>query len=129
LKILSYNDTLVQRVKNKEDIPIASANRVTATCTNLLQLWQQRSINPVSNFTIAPVTYKWFPIRTGQAVTNHNQQLRPIQPQHSKQQKGGGGGGTPAPPKPNWKRHDANAGSGNGKRVKTKEDMLKEKQG
>jgi hypothetical protein len=57
LKNLSYNDTLVQRVKNKEDIPIASANCVTATCTNLLQLWQQQSINPVSDFTIAPATY------------------------------------------------------------------------
>jgi hypothetical protein len=57
LKSLSFNDTLVQKVKNNEDIPIASANRVTVICSNLLQLWQQRSINPVSNFTIAPPTY------------------------------------------------------------------------
>jgi hypothetical protein len=39
LKSLLFNDTLVQRVKNNEDIPIASANRVTATCSNLLKLW------------------------------------------------------------------------------------------
>jgi hypothetical protein len=129
LKNLSYNDTLVQRVKNKEDIPIASANRITATCANLLQLWQQQSINPVSDFTIAPSTYKWFPIGTGQAVTNHNQQLCLIQPQHPKQQKGGGGGGTSAPPKPNGKRHGTNARNGNSKRVKTEGEMLKEKQG
>jgi hypothetical protein len=39
LKSLLFNDTLVQRVKNNEDIPIASANHVAATCSNLLQLW------------------------------------------------------------------------------------------
>jgi hypothetical protein len=129
LRILSYNDSLVKKVKNKEDIPIANANRVIATCTNLLQLWRQRSINPVSDFTIAPTTFLWFPIGTGQAVANRNQQLHPAQPQQPKQQKGGGGGGTPAPPKPNGKRQDTNAGNGNVKRVKTEEDMMKEKKG
>jgi hypothetical protein len=129
LRTLSYNDGLVKKVKNKEDIPIANANRVAATCTNLLQLWQQRSINPVSDFTTAPTTFLWFPIGTGQAVVNRNQQPLPAQPQQPKQQKGGGGGGTPAPPKPNGKRQDTNAGNGNVKRVKTEEDMMKEKKG
>jgi hypothetical protein len=92
---------LKSRVKNNEDILIASANRVTATCSYLLQLWQQQSINPVSDFTIAPPTYKWFPIRTGQAVTNYKEQYHPGQRQ-PKQQKGGGGG-TPAPTKTNEK--------------------------
>jgi hypothetical protein len=128
LKSLSFNDTLVQRVKNNEDIPIASANRVTATCSNLLQLWQQRSINPVSDFTIAPPTYKWFPIGTGQAVTDYKEQRQPDQ-KPLKQQKGGGGGGTPAPTKTNGKRQDKNAGNGPGKRVKTDADLAKEKQG
>jgi hypothetical protein len=127
LKSLLLNDTLVKRVKNNEDIPIASANRVTATCSNLLQLWQQGSINPVSDFIIAPPTYKWFPIGTGQAVTNYKEQHHLGQEQ-PKQQKGGGEG-TPAPTKTNGKRQDSNTRNGTGKRVKTDEDLAKEKQG
>jgi hypothetical protein len=127
LKSLSFNNTLFQRVKNNEDILIASANGVTATCSNLLQLWQQRSISPVSDFTIAPPTYKWFLIGTGQVVTNYKEQLHPGQQQPTQQK--GGGGGTPAPTKTNGKRQDSNAGNGTGKCVKTKEDLAMEKQG
>jgi hypothetical protein len=84
LKSLSFNNTLVQRVKNRKGILIASANPVTATCSNLLQLWQQQSINPVSDFTIAPPTYKWFLIGTGQAVTNYKEQHHLDQHHHQK---------------------------------------------
>jgi hypothetical protein len=75
----------------------------------------------VSDFTIAPPTCKWFLIGTGQAVTNYKEQHHPVQ-QKPKQQKGGGRG-TPAPTKTNGKRQDT------GKRVKTDEDLVKEKQG
>jgi hypothetical protein len=60
-------------------------------------------------------------------VTNYKEQHQPDQ-QPPKQQKGGGGG-TPAPTKTNGKRQDRNAGNGTSKRVKTKEDLAKEKQG
>jgi hypothetical protein len=45
----------------------------------ILQLWQQQSINPVSDITIAPPTYMWFLIGTGQAVTNYKEQHHPGQ--------------------------------------------------
>jgi hypothetical protein len=92
-----------------------------------LQLWQQRSINPVSDFTKAPPTYKWYPIGTGQVVTNYKEQHHPGQKQPKEQK--GGGGGTPARTKTNGKRQDINAGNGTGKRLKTDEDLAKEKQG
>ena len=126
LRSLSFNDVLVQKVKNNQDIPISSADRVTATCTSLLNLWQQRSINPVSDFTIAPTTYVWFPIGTGQAVADYRQQ-RQQQPAQQKQPQGGGG--TPIPKKANGKRQDSNIGNGNGKRQKTDEELLREKKG
>jgi hypothetical protein len=60
-------------------------------------------------------------------VTNYKEQHHPGQ-QQPKQQKGGGGS-TPAPTKTNGNRQDSNAGNGTGKRVKTDEDLAKEKQG
>jgi hypothetical protein len=125
LRSLSFNDILVQKVKNNQDIPISSADRVTATCTSLLNLWQQRSINLASDFTIAPTTYGWFPVGIGQAVADYHQQRQ--QHQLVQQKKPQGGGGTSTPKKANGKRQDSTAGNRTGKRQKSDEDLLREK--
>jgi len=133
LTCLSFNDVLVQKVESDQDIEAACGDRVKTTFDNILRLWQQRSLDPVSSFTIAPTTYSWFPIGTGQLVAayqlqqlqKHQQQLPPAQ-----QAKAQGDQAKSSNKKAKGQQaRDNNTGNGGGKRQKTEAELNLEKQG